>query len=148
MRDFAITPNTVLSLLFAGLRLRLHKSTAQLAQLLGVTKTDVEELESGFADRLPTKDFIVMLDKMGVRLTGSARPLTGLSGYATTPPELPLDEPADTILPSAIPEPVKLDPETVTVPKTVYLRDSGALSHALTMAQLKSGKTQTQCAAE
>jgi transcriptional regulator with XRE-family HTH domain len=161
VREFAITPETVISLLIAGMRLRLHKSPAQLAQLLGVSKEDVEDWEAGHADAIPVKDFVAAMDKMGVRLVAQVPFLTGMLDQPRplVNDEAPKPEPAmEIITVELVPDPPLVPVSTVAPPvlmpggrlepRTIHLTDSSQLAHYLRMARLRLGKKQFEVAAD
>lgn len=142
MREFAVTPRTSLNLLLTGMRIRLNKTTAQLAQLLGVPGDRLHDLEADdeAVKQMPVGEFIEIMDKMGVRLIAQA---TTMSGPAAAPRELVDNDPQ----PEPQPEPAP--PAPVSGPsRTVYVSNPDALAYALRRAWLRTGKTKAQCCAE
>lgn len=136
MRDLIIRPETKLGLMLAGMRLRLHKSPENLADLLGVTAQQVIDWESGGADTMPLPEFATIMSKMGVRIAVQAAPLSGIGqGPLSDPVE---DEPGDPEPPAAVSD------AEVLPPKVVYVQNSAALASALRRNRLHRGLTQQQ----
>lgn len=134
MREFAITPQTAIHMLLTGMRIRIHKSREQLAQLLGKDVSRVHGWENGTLD-LPVSEFVEVMERMGVRIIGQAPALTG---QMTSHRELINDEPE----PEEEPEP---EPDQ-TGWRVAYLPNPDSLAHILRMARLRSGKLHREVA--
>lgn len=147
MNEFAVRPDTAFNLLIAGMRIRLHKTTEQLARLLGVSTAIVEKLERDrdAAASLPVGQFTDLMGKLDVQLVARVPSVTDrepskrqpIPGYLPEIPARPVPEPA----PAPVPVPESGRP-------VVSLQNSDALAHILRMSRAKMGKTQAQVAEE
>lgn len=134
MREFVITPQTAIHMLLTGMRIRIHKSREQLAQLLGKDVSRIIGWETG-TEQLAVGEFIEVMERMGVRIIGQAPALTG---SLTANRELINDEPE--------PEP-EVEPEPDQSGwRVAYLPSPDSLAHVLRMARLRSGKLHREVA--
>lgn len=160
MREFAVTPATVISMLLAGMRIRINRTQSSLARLLDVHPERIQrwETDEQFARHMPVGEFIDVMHGVGARVIIEAPSLsgtgTGFRELADDEPEVPFygEIPTVELLPDPEPQPdLEWQPDETPdrpAPRTVYLSSPAALSHALGMAALRSGKLHSQIADE